>query len=86
MDALDKPTALVASNAEAAIAADALLRSRYDFVPLEDAEQIVALGGDGFLLQTLHDMLSRRKVCPVFSTGLPWRLKRNMGTSSAHSM
>ena len=66
MDALDKPTALVASNAEAAIAADALLRSRYDFVPLEDAEQIVALGGDGFLLQTLHDMLSRRKVCPVF--------------------
>ena len=66
MDALDKPTALVASNAEAAIAAEALLRGRYDFVSLKEAEQIVALGGDGFLLQTLHEMLLRGKVCPVF--------------------
>jgi NAD+ kinase len=36
-----------------------MLRERYDFVPLEEAEQIVALGGDGFLLQTLHEMLDR---------------------------
>jgi NAD+ kinase len=66
MDALDKPTALVASNAEAALAAEALLRDRYDFVSLKEAERIVALGGDGFLLQTLHEMLARGKVCPVF--------------------
>jgi len=66
MNALDTPTALVASNAEAALAAEALLRDRYDFVSLKEAERIVALGGDGFLLQTLHEMLARGRVCPVF--------------------
>ncbi|MEA3017940.1 MAG: kinase, partial [Sphingomonadales bacterium] len=34
--------------------------------PLEEAEQVVALGGDGFILQTLHGMLERGKLCPVF--------------------
>ena len=58
--------ALVASNAEAAQAAEAMLRKRYDFVPLDEAELILALGGDGFLLQTLHEMLDRGRVCPVF--------------------
>jgi NAD+ kinase len=62
----NKPTALVASPAEGAQAAEALLRERYDFVPMEEAEQIVALGGDGFLLQTLHDMLGGGRLCPVF--------------------
>ena len=61
-----KPTALVASPTEAAQAAEALLRNQYNFVPLEEAEQIVALGGDGFLLQTLHEMLERRRICPLF--------------------
>ncbi|MDT9597603.1 NAD kinase [Sphingosinicella rhizophila] len=62
----DKPTALLASPAEAAQAAEVLLRDAYDFVPLENAEQIVALGGDGFLLQTLHEMLQRGKLAPIF--------------------
>src|SRR3954462_1692038 len=62
----DRPTALLASPAEAAQAADAMLREAYDFVPLAEAEQIVALGGDGFLLQTLHEMLTRGHLCPVF--------------------
>ena len=62
----DRPTALLASPAEAAQTAESLLRDRYDFVSLDDAEQVVALGGDGFLLQTLHDMLARRRICPVF--------------------
>ncbi len=66
MKALDVPTALVASNAEAALAAEALLRKRYEFAELRQAERIVALGGDGFMLQTLHEMLSRGRVCPVF--------------------
>ena len=43
-----------------------MLRERYDFVPLDEAELIIALGGDGFLLQTLHEMLDRGRVCPVF--------------------
>ncbi len=62
----DLPTALLASGTEAAQAAEALLRERYDFVPMEQAEQIVALGGDGFLLHTLHQMLHRGRLCPVF--------------------
>ena len=33
---------------------------------MEEAEQIIALGGDGFLLQTLHEMLHRGRLCPVF--------------------
>jgi NAD+ kinase len=62
----DRPTALVASPTEAGLAAEALLRERYHFVPHEEAEQIVALGGDGFLLQTMHEMLAAGRVLPVF--------------------
>jgi NAD+ kinase len=62
----DKPMALLASSAKAARAAAAMLRKRYDFVPLEESELVVALGGDGFLLHTLHEMLARGSICPVF--------------------
>jgi NAD+ kinase len=58
--------ALVASNAEAAQAAEAMLRARYEFVPVEEAELMVALGGDGYLLHTLRERLNLGKVCPVF--------------------
>ena len=58
--------ALVASSAEAAQAAELMLRKRYDFVPPDAAELILALGGDGFLLHTLHEMLDRGRVCPIF--------------------
>ena len=58
--------AMVASNAEAAQAAEGMLRERYDFVPMEEAELIIALGGDGFLLHTLRERLALGKVCPVF--------------------
>jgi NAD+ kinase len=58
--------ALVASSTEAAQAAEAMLRGRYDFVPMEEAELIVALGGDGFLLHTLRERLGEGRVCPVF--------------------
>jgi NAD+ kinase len=62
----DKPTALLASATAAAREAEAVLRGRYDFVPIAEAEQVIALGGDGFLLQTLHKMLSRKRILPVF--------------------
>jgi len=62
----NKAMALVASPAEAAQAAEAMLRERYDFVPLDRAELVIALGGDGFLLQTLHDMLEGGRIAPVF--------------------
>jgi NAD+ kinase len=62
----DLPTALLASPAESAQAAEGMLREAYDFVPLAEAEQIIALGGDGFLLSTLHEMLDRRCILPIF--------------------
>jgi NAD+ kinase len=62
----DRPTALLASSAEAAQAAEAQLREAYDFVALDEAEQVIALGGDGFLLHSLHEMLERGRLVPVF--------------------
>ena len=54
--------AAVAADTEAAQQALRELCSRYFCVPPEDAEIIVSLGGDGFMLETLHRFLS---------TGLP---------------
>jgi NAD+ kinase len=44
----------VASKTEEAQAALTLLRQQHGEIPIEEAEAIVALGGDGFMLQTLH--------------------------------
>ncbi|MFP3942640.1 MAG: NAD kinase [Alphaproteobacteria bacterium] len=35
------------------------LRHRYGNAPLDEADLIVAIGGDGFMLQTLHNTMSR---------------------------
>lgn len=47
--------AFTASRASVAQTARAALIGRYGNVPIEEADVIVALGGDGFMLQTLHD-------------------------------
>ena len=46
--------AFVASRAPEAAAAKALLEGRYPSVALQQATVVVAIGGDGFMLQTLH--------------------------------
>lgn len=46
--------AFVAAETETAKAALARLEARYAPVPPEEADLIVALGGDGFMLETLH--------------------------------
>lgn len=48
--------------------ADQALRERYAHVPIEDADVIVALGGDGFMLQTLHRFMGHGK--PIFGLNL----------------
>ncbi|MEO7467237.1 MAG: NAD kinase, partial [Sphingobium limneticum] len=76
--------ALVASPTQAARAAEERLRAAYDFVPFEQADMIIALGGDGFMLQTLHSMLEARRIIPIFGMNLgtvgflmnEWRLER----------
>jgi len=63
--------ALVASPTPPAQAAERELRDSYEWVPVDQAELIVALGGDGFMLQTLHAMLDRRRdPVPVFGMNL----------------
>jgi len=51
--------AVLASEAPAAQEALAELRQRYAVVPPEQAQIIIALGGDGFMLETLHRFLDR---------------------------
>jgi NAD+ kinase len=62
--------ALLSSPADAATAAEVFLRSTYDWVDLANADMVVALGGDGFMLQTLHGMLGRKRIVPVFGMNL----------------
>jgi NAD+ kinase len=49
---------LLSSHREVAEAAEAMLRSRYRFASPEETKTLVALGGDGFMLHTLHRMLA----------------------------
>ncbi len=62
----DPRLALVVSEAVAAESAAVELRARHDFVPVDAADIVIALGGDGFLLQTLHQGMSARAAKPVF--------------------
>ena len=59
-------TALVASPTRQAREAQKTLLGRYEFVPMEEAERVVVLGGDGFMLQILHQMLEGGRIKPVF--------------------
>ena len=65
-DLAERRIGLVASGTEAANAAEVLLRKRYRWADAEEAETLVALGGDGFMLQTLHAMLEDGNARPVF--------------------
>jgi NAD+ kinase len=56
--------AFVASDAEAAQQALAELRRRYGTIDPAEADIIVPLGGDGFMLETLHRFVGRGK--PIF--------------------
>ncbi len=62
--------ALLASPTPPAEAAAAELRALYDWVPTSDADVVVALGGDGFLLQVLHAALNARAPRPMFGMNL----------------
>lgn len=52
--------AITAADSDPAREASERLSKRYPTVPPEEADAIVALGGDGFLLQMLHRHIDRR--------------------------
>ena len=75
---------LMSSHTDVAKAAEAMLRKRYNWADVDKAETLVALGGDGFMLQTLHAMLEAGESRPVFGMNRgtvgflmnEWRLDR----------
>jgi NAD+ kinase len=75
---------LLSSPTEVAKAAEAMLRRRYTWADADEADTLVALGGDGFMLQTLHHMLDKGCPKPVFGMNRgtvgflmnDWRLDR----------
>lgn len=66
IDLRPKGIGLLASHTDHATAAETALRRRYEWADRDSAEILVALGGDGFMLQTLHDMLEHGRPQPVF--------------------
>jgi NAD+ kinase len=58
----------VAANVPDAQAALTVMRQSHADVGAEEADIVVALGGDGFMLQTLHNFLSRKK--PIYGMNL----------------
>jgi NAD+ kinase len=62
--------ALLAAPGEAARDAEKQLRERHEFVSLDGADAVIALGGDGFLLQLLHQLLEDRRALPAYGMNL----------------
>ncbi|MEO0412807.1 MAG: NAD kinase [Pseudomonadota bacterium] len=56
--------AFISSSAAIAREAKAHLLDQYDCVPLEEADVVIALGGDGFMLETLHSRIPHQT--PIF--------------------
>ncbi|MGB0921725.1 MAG: NAD kinase [Alphaproteobacteria bacterium] len=53
-----KKMALIASESDSAELGAEDLRAAYDWVAPEEADVIIALGGDGFMLQSMHTYMS----------------------------
>jgi len=66
----ERRMALVASPTAAAQAAAEELRGLYEWYPIERADLVIALGGDGYMLRTLHSMLDRHRILPIFGMNL----------------
>ncbi len=62
------PTRIAFAAAPTTLARESLERlvAQYGECPLQQAEAIVALGGDGFMLETLHMLLSHGLETPVY--------------------
>ncbi|WEK46857.1 MAG: NAD kinase [Candidatus Andeanibacterium colombiense] len=62
--------AILASDAPRAQEAALQLAGAAAWVPLDQADAVVVLGGDGFMLQTLHHMLDGGRVIPAYGINL----------------
>jgi NAD+ kinase len=62
--------ALLASPTDRAQSAAHALQRDGEWVPVEQAQAVVVLGGDGFMLQTLHHMLDHGPLLPAYGLNL----------------
>ncbi|EIZ77401.1 NAD+ kinase [Novosphingobium sp. Rr 2-17] len=62
--------ALIVSDSAKAQDGSQALRASHSWVPAEDADILVVLGGDGFLLHVLHDMIDHDRIKPVYGMNL----------------
>lgn len=66
----DLKLGLVVSDSAKAQAGAGPLRESHDWVPAEQADVLVVVGGDGFLLHTLHQMLDDDMLKPCYGLNL----------------
>lgn len=67
----DLKLALVVSNSDKAQEGSQQLRAAHDWVQPADADVLVVLGGDGFMLHVLHEMLDKgRRLRPCYGINL----------------
>lgn len=65
-----KKWALIASASQAAQEAAEALRPLHTWVAPEEADLLVALGGDGYLLHVMHMLMARKQNAAVFGMNL----------------
>lgn len=80
-----KPTlSFVASNSDDAQIALKELRDQYEHVPFSKADVVVALGGDGFMLQVLNDTMNSGKSVYGMNRGSVGFLMNDYRTDNLH--
>jgi NAD+ kinase len=62
--------ALLASPTERAQEAASALSACHQWVPLDQADAAVVLGGDGFMLEAMHRMIDGGRIVPVYGLNL----------------
>jgi NAD+ kinase len=62
--------ALTASETQRAQEAYSVLLEQHDWVPISEADAVVVLGGDGYMLQVLHGMIDAGRIIPAFGMNL----------------
>ncbi|GAA3744866.1 NAD+ kinase [Sphingorhabdus rigui] len=62
--------AIISSATPQAREAEAQLREVHDFVSLDNADAVIVLGGDGHMLQVLHQLLESRRDIPAYGMNL----------------
>lgn len=58
--------AVISSATPVAREAEAILRDQHEFVPVVEADAVIVLGGDGHMLQVLHQLLENRRDIPAY--------------------